>query len=287
MEIALSIPTRGIFTPRFILPSELSRYGLPDQASQSNILSLVDSASTLIDQYCGRTDGTGQGSLVYTTYSERILLQSASRNIVRVSFKPMVALDATTVNNLQASANAPFTNPTGDPLLGTNWYWTGCQASTIVTASVGLSPILGCSGRYGYARRNAAQIYPDLAYGMNPLMIAAFFGGPPNLTPVDVSQIDVDLQTQSGEIWVPAGLYMSQYTELMIIYTSGYDPLNMPPAIKQACAALTRNYLSRGGGVTGLKSLTAAGSVNVGFTEELIDPTTARMLQPYMNIIAY
>ena len=283
----MALPIRGLFTPRFLLPNELGRYGLPDQSDQSNILSLVDSASSLIDQYCGRTDGTGQGSLVYTTYSERILMQSASRNIVRVSFKPMVALDATTVNTLQASANAALTSPTGDPLLQTNWYWTGCQASTIIAASVGLSPILGCSGRYGYARRNAAQIYPDLAYGMNPLMVAAFFGGPPSWTPIDVTQIDVDLQTQSGEVWVPAGLYMSMYTEILIVYSSGYDPFNMPPAIKQACAALVRNYLSRGGGVTGLKSMTAAGTVNVSFSEELIDPTTMRLLQPYCNIIAY
>lgn len=283
----MSLPVRGPFVPRFILPNELSKYGLPDQSSQSNILSLVDSASSLIDQYCGRTDGTGQGSLVYSTYSERILMQSASRNIVRLSFKPLVGLDPTVVNNLQASANAPLTSPTGDPLLYTNYYWTGCLASIYQTPTVGLSPILGCSGRYGYARRNASQIYPDLAYGMNPLMVAAFFGGPPNWTGIDVTQIDVDLQTQSGEVWVPAGLYMSQYTEIMVTYNAGYDPLNMPPAIKQACASLVRNYLSRGGGTTGLKSMTAAGTVNVMFTEELIDPTVARMLAPYMNVIAY
>ncbi len=283
----MALPLRGQFTPRFIQPSELSQFGLPDQSTQSNILSLVDGASSLIDQYCGRTDGSGQGSLVYSTYSERILMQSASRNRVRVSFKPLVAIDVTTVNNLQASANAPLTSPTGDPLLNTNWYWTGCLPSTIVAPSVGLSPILGCSGRYGYARRNAAQVYPDLSYGLNPLMVAAFFGGPPNWTPIDVTMIDVDMQTQSGEVWVPAGLYMSQYTEIIAIYNSGWNPLAMPPAIKQACAALVRNYLSRAGGVTGLRSMTAAGTVNVGFSEELIDPTIMRMLQPFCNVIAY
>ena len=283
----MALPVRGAFAPRYILPNELSRYGLPDQTDQSNILSLVDAASSLIDQYCGRTDGSGQGSLAYTTYAERILFQARNRNIVRVSFKPIVPLDASVVNNLVASANAPLTDPTGDPLLYTNYFWTGCQASTITTASLGLSPILGASGRYGYGRRSEFAVYPDLNYGMNLLMVASFFGGPPNWTPIDVSMIDWDNMSQSGEVWVPAGLYMSQYTEMMIIYNSGYDPLNMPPAIKQSCAALVRNFLARAGGTTGVKSLTAAGTVNVMFSDELIDETIQRWLNPYMNIIAY
>jgi len=283
----VALPVRGPFTPRYILPGELGRYGLPEQSDQSNILSLVDAASSLIDQYCGRTDGSGQGSLVYTTYMERILFQARNRNIVRVSFKPMVAVDPSVVVNLAASANAPMTSPTGDPLLATNYFWTGVQANTVVTASAALSPILGASGRYGYGRRSEAAVYPDLNYGMNLLMVASFFGGPPNWTPIDVGAIDWDAQTQSGEIWVPAGLYMSQYTEIMIVYNSGYDPLNMPPAVKQACAAVTRNALSRAGGTTGIKSLTAQGTVNVAFSDELIDPTVERWLAPYKNIISY
>lgn len=283
----MALPVRGPFRPRFILANELPLYGLPDSGSEPTILSLVDAASSLIDQYCGRTDGNGVGSLVYTTYMERLLFQARGRNIVRVSFKPMVALDATTVNSLTASANAANTNPSGEPLLGTNYFWTGVQANTVVTPTTALSPILGASGRYGYGRRNDFAIYPDLNYGMNPLQLASFFGGPPTWTPIDVSMIDWDAQTQSGEIWVPAGLYMSQYTEMIIVYNSGYDPLNMPSAIKNATAALVKNFLSRGGGTTGIKGLTATGSVNVLFTDALIDPTIERWLDAYKNIIAY
>lgn len=282
-----AIPARGPFTPRYILPTELSRYGLPDQSDQANILSLVDAASSLIDQYCGRTDGNGQGSLVYTTYAERILFQARNRNIVRVSFKPMVVVDQATVDALTAKANAPVTTPGGDPLTQTNYFWTGVQANTIVTPTTAVSPILGASGRYGYGRRLDQAVYPDLNYGINPLMIASFFGGPPTWTPINVASIDWDSETQSGEVWVPAGLYMSQYTEMIIIYNSGYDPLNMPVAVKQSCAALVRNFLARAGGTTGVKSLQAAGTVNVMFSDELIDPTIERWLSPYKNIIAY
>lgn len=282
-----STPVRGPFRPRYVLANELALYGLPDSSTGASILSLVDAASSFIDQYCGRTDGNGIGSLVYTTYAERILFQARNRNIVRLSFKPMIAVDATTVNNLSASANAPLSNPSGDPLLSTNWMFTGVQANTVVTPTTALSPILGASGRYGYGRRSEFAIYPDLNYGMNLLQVASFFGGPPTWTTIDVSQIDWDAQSQSGEVWVPAGLYLSQYTEMMIIYNSGYDPFNMPAAIKQSCAALVKNFLSRGGGTTGLKTLSAAGTVNVTFWEELMDLTVQRWLEPFKNIIAY
>jgi hypothetical protein len=279
-----SLPVRGPFQPRYILAQELALYGLPDPSQQQNILSLVDGASSLIDEYCGRTDGNGQGSLAYTTYMERILFQARGRNIVRVSFKPMVAVPASVVQTLTASANAPIN--TEDPLASENYFWTGVQANTISGApNSTLSPILGASGRYGYGRRSEFAIYPDLNYGMNALQLASFFGGPPAWTPIDVTQIDFAADT--GEVWVPAGLYLSQYTEMIIVYNSGYHPLYMPKSIKQACAAIVRNMLARGGGTTGIKGINAAGSVNVQFTDAVIDQTVARWLDSYRNIIAY
>lgn len=263
-------------------------FGLPDVDDQPNILALVDAASTLIDQYCGRTDGNGMGSLVYTTYAERLLFQAAGRNILRVSFKPMVALDATTVQELTASATAPLpSNYKSQPLLYTNQTWTGCQANTLTRPDGSLTSIIGASGRYGYSRRNSYAVYPDLNYGMNLLQVASYFGGPPGFTPIDVTGIDWDQQTQSGEIWVPAGLYMSQYTEMILIYNAGYDPRNLPAAVKVAAAQICRNFLARGGGTTGLKSISGQGMVNFQLTDSDIDPTTAMMLEPYKNVVAY
>lgn len=289
------LPLRGPFTPRFILVNELTQYGLPDANRQPAILTLVDAASSLIDVHCGRIDGTGQGSLVYTTYMERLLMQAINRNIVRLTFKPLTVISASTVNLLTASANFIPTNPQNNQkvtgaqsLLYTNSFWTGCVPNTIPVVGVPgstISPILGCSGRYSYGRRGAQQIYPDLNYGANLLMVASFFGGPPSWTPVDLTMSDFD--TSTGEIWVPAGLYLSQYTEIVVQYNSGYDPLNMPRAIKQACAALVRNFLSRGGGTTGLRGITTAGTANVSFTPDLIDSTIASWLDPYKTTMCY
>lgn len=287
---AAPLPARGLFTPRFILPNEMTMYGLPDHNRQPNILSLVDAASSLIDVHCGRVDGIGQGSLVYSTYMERLLMQARGRNIVRVNFKPMSYVSVQVQQNLVASANnlpAPA-NRANSSLLNANYFWTGVQANTTpITGVPGstFSPIVGCSGRYGYARRSEWAIYPDLNYGMNVLQIASFFGGPPNWTPIDLTMSDFAVDT--GEIWVPAGLYLGQYTEIVIIYNSGYDPLNMPRVIKHACAMLVRNFLSRGGGTTGLRSITAAGTANVSFSPDLIDTTIDRMLDPYKTVLGY
>ena len=289
------LPLRGPFQPRFILPNELRMYGLPDHNRQPQILTLVDAASSLIDIHCGRIDGTGQGSLVYTTYMERLLMQSINRNIVRLTFKPLVALSPNVINNLAASANnVPVNKKTGNKtegsqdLLYTNYFYTGCQPNTTPVKNVPgstISPILGVSGRYSYGRRGASQIYPDLSYGANILQIASFFGGPPTWQDVNMSLSDFD--TSTGEIWIPAGLYLSQYQEIVVSYNSGFDPLNMPNAIKKACAMLVKNFLSRGGGTTGLRSISTSGTANVSFEPDLIDGTIASMLDPYKSVMCY
>lgn len=282
MSTPYVLPVPRPFRPRYIAPDELEVYGLPDTVTQPNILALVDAASIFIDEYCGRTDANGQGSLVYSTYEERILLQAVNRNIFRLTFKPLAVLPPSTQSLLVASAAQVQGN---DPLESVNWYYTGFQANTVVTPSTSVSPILGCSGRYGYPRRGAQAIYPDLNYGMNLLQVASFFGGPPQFTVIDPTAIDFD--TGTGELWVPAGLYMSQYTEVVVAYNSGYDPTNMPRAIKQACVGLVKNFLARGGGTFGLKSISVPSSVNYTFTENDLDAITARYLEAYKTIIAY
>lgn len=256
------------FQPRFIDEEDLISYGLPDVSQQPDILTVVDRASTFIDEFCARADVDGQGSLVYTTYIERLLLP-VGRNIFRVSFRPLAVVDANTVAQLAASGSVD-----GEP----NNYFTGVRPSQIVTQANTVSPIISCSGRYGYARRGQQQVYPDLNYAANVLQIASFFGGPPQFTNIDVAQIDFDPRT--GECWVPAGLYLSQYTEVVITYNSGFDPRKMPPAIKHATASLVRNLLSRGGGATGLKGF-QAGRIRAEFTDDLIDVNIQNMLQAY------
>lgn len=274
------------FQPRFIQEEDLNYYGLPDPADVPDIVSVVERASTLIDEYCARTDVDGQGSLVYTTYVERIALP-VGRNIFRTSFRPLATVSAQTVIQLMASGSQVDAQ-TGTPL--PNYFYTGVQPNTLTTLyptntipgdSSTLTPLVAASGRYGYGRRGQQQVYPDLNYAANILQIASFFGGPPQFTNIDVTMCDFDART--GEIWVPAGLYLSQYTEVLLTYNSGFHPLRMPNAIRHATASLVRNLLSRGGGATGLKSF-GAGRIRAEFTDDLIDVNIQNMLQAYRTV---
>lgn len=258
------------FQPRFILESELSKFGLPDESQQPDIISLVERASTLIDEFCARPDVDGKGSLVWTTYVERLFLP-VGRNIFRVSFRPLA-----TVTPSQVAQYAASGSNAGEP----NYFYTGVVANTQMVGST-LTPLVSASGRYGYARRGQQQVYPDLNYAANVLQIASFFGGPPAFTNIDITMADFDNRT--GECWIPAGLYLSQYTEVVISYNSGFDPLQMPNAIKHATASLVRNLLSRGGGATGLKGF-SAGKIRAEFTEDLIDVNLQNMLMAYRTV---
>jgi hypothetical protein len=260
------------FQPRFIDEEDLIAYGLPDVTQQPDILTIVDRASTLIDEFCARADVDGQGSLVWSTYTERLFLP-VGRNIFRVTYRPLAAVDANTIALIAASGNVQ-----GEP----NYFYTGALPSQQYRAGTStLSPIISCSGRYGYARRGQQQVYPDLNYAANVLQIASFFGGPPQFTPIDITSIDFDPRT--GECWVPAGLYLSQYTEVVIQYTAGFSPFLVPNAVKHATASLVRNLLSRGGGATGLKGF-QAGRIRAEFTDDLIDVNIQNVLQAYRTV---
>lgn len=257
------------FVPRFIFASELKAYGLPSQSEQDDIMSLVEGASVLIDEHCARIDSDGNGSLVYTTYTERLHLPQG-RNVVRLTYRPLAAIPESVRVDIAASGDR---------------YYTGFKSNGVVrTPGSVLSPIVSLSGRYGYGRRGEQQVYPDLNYGANILQVASYFGGPPQYTPVDIGF--VDFNTQVAEIWIPAGLYLSQYTEIEVMYNSGFDPRDMPSAIKQATANVTKNSMIRGGGMTGLQSITGVGKIGTSFTEELIDPTTKKLLRSYVTTIA-
>ncbi len=255
------------FQPRYIADSELLTFGLPLASKQKNIMNLIEASSMLIDEHCGRVEADGVGSLAYTSYTERLELP-ASRNVVRLSYKPLASVPVATVSALSASGN---------------YFDTGVQANTHYFRDR-LSPIVSAKGRYGYGRRDHQIGNIDANYGLNVLQVASYFGGPPEFVDIDPTAIDFD--PRNGEIWIPAGLYISQYTEIEIVYNSGFDPRAMPRSIKHACAAIVKNFLGKGGGATGVKSTTMYRGVNVTMESDLIDDNVERLLSNYVGTLA-
>jgi hypothetical protein len=84
-------------------------------------------------------------------------------------------------------------------------------------------------------------------------------------------------------------MQLQRYSEVLIVYNSGYDPNNMPIGVKMACAALVKNAMARGDGTTGLTSMSLGRSgANFGFGGgSLIDPTVQGLLTPYVSVRAY
>lgn len=267
----------GPFIPCFIFPNELQTFGLPTAAAQPDIQNLVYLASAVVDESCGRIDGDGNGSLVFTTYVQRILMQTRNRNLCLLPIQPISAVTQDTVNQLTALASS-----------GANYYLTGNLQASIYTNPMGqLSGIVGASGRYGYTRQDMSIAYPDLFAFINPLNLVTMFGGPAPWVAVDVTMTDYDSKT--GEVWVPAGLQLQRYSEVMFVYTAGYDPRAMPYAIKLATAALVKNAMLKGDGATALTSMRVGrAGVNYGFAPgSLIDPTIDALLTPYRAVRAY
>jgi hypothetical protein len=263
------------FIRQYIFESELQSFGLPTTYVQPDIMNLVELASTYIDEICGRFDGDGNGSLVYTTYTQRMLLQTRNRNLIQIPLKPIVAITAAQAAALEAQAASG------------NYYCTGVTPNTITKAADGtLSGIVSCYGRYGYTRQERSVGYPDLYAMINPLNLVTMFGGPAPWVEVDVSNIDYDSKT--GECWLPAGLQLQAYSELIMIYNSGFDPNHLPRPVKLVCAAIVKNALAKGGGTTGLLSMSLSRSgANVAYGVDLLDSTLDRMITPFRAVRAY
>jgi hypothetical protein len=191
---------------------------------------------------------------------------------VRISYRPMVALSESTRSALEASGtNVPTPN---------SWY-TGFAANTHYFRG-NLSPIISCSGHFGFPRRSAVGSYAPQMYpaGTDLMTISTLFGGPSIWTSIPVEEIEFDERT--GELHLSVGLY--PVNEIEVIYNSGFDPRRMPRAVKFACASVVKNFLAKGG--TGVRSLSGAGGVNVTMDEKLIDDNIDIYLRNYKTVLA-
>jgi hypothetical protein len=270
------------FMPMYIPPEEFGAFGLPCATDVNcNTAGLVQFASAFIDEECGRIDGDGSGSLVYSTYVQRVLLQTRNRNLLTLAMKPIVAVPVETVDALKALAE---TMSSAD-VVGFQPFYTGVQPNTFNGYNGTPSGFIAASGRYGYTRQDRAVGYPDLYAMINPLNLVTMFGGPAPWVPVAAEMIEYDPKT--GECWIPAGLQLQAYSEIMAVYNSGYDPRKMPYQIKFVVAGLVKNAIARGG-VTGITSM-SFGKLGASYSyfQDLLDPMLDRMLTPFKTVRGY
>lgn len=137
--------------------------------------------------------------------------------------------------------------------------------------------IESADGRYGYTRR--AETMEQAIPAATLYELSAAFGGPPEWESIDVSQIVIDQYANTGEIWIPAGVYMAHYTDIRIEYTAGYaDYASLPYRIKAACADIVRGLQNRSPGAVSQR----VGDMAVRYGDSrFITPEIATMLEPY------
>lgn len=263
------------FQPRYIFPSEFAQYGLTSLSGcPTDLLNLIDTASTMIDEHCGRTDGDGNGSLVYSTYVERILAESPGRNFYNAPHRPLVAITASQVNALS-----------GQDIISGGFFYTGVLPSINTLADGTLSPIIAASGRYIPGRRDNYGFGDEPNSWINPLNTITLFGGSPPWNAIDMVHLDVDCRL--GTLWLSSGLYLARYGEVIVTYNSGYDPNNMPRSIKRACAAMVKNLAAKGSGTTGMTSFSSSKlGVAAEFNKLIIDENVEMLLANYVTVRA-
>jgi hypothetical protein len=140
--------------------------------------------------------------------------------------------------------------------------------------------LLSGFGRYAYGRRSQQFAGPDT--NTNLLAYVGAFGGPPMWTQFPLS--DTDVNTVTGEVWIPPGLLLAYFSDVRLRYVAGWSMDNLPTDIKQAVANIVRQAIDNP--ISGnIKTLKAGDATIQRFGASALDDDTKALLQPYRTLL--
>jgi hypothetical protein len=131
-------------------------------------------------------------------------------------------------------------------------------------------------GRYGYQRRSQQAAGGEFVPTLLPVVQG--FGGPPMWVPFDVAALDINPNT--GEMWVPAGLLLAYFSDVRLRYVAGWSVESLPADIKQATASIVRGMIDTPF-TANLKVLKAGDAMMQRFSAESLDGDVKAILEPY------
>jgi hypothetical protein len=144
------------------------------------------------------------------------------------------------------------------------------------TSRTPVARVLAGFGRYGFSRRGqqaaGVEFIPTL------LPIVQGFGGPPLWVPFDVTGIDINVNT--GELWVPAGLLLAYFSDVRLRYVAGWSFQALPISVKQATANIVRSMIDTPYSANN-KMLKSGDSAMQRFNATVLDDDTKALLEPY------
>lgn len=257
---------------QYLLPADFSAYGLPGTITEQQVIQ----ASLIIDSYLNKPAGLLydvdiNGNPVYMTglNADNTFIATsgitAGNNVVvpvtgplqtlngGATFGQTVVLDRTDadlkesclvqsidmVNRTITLQTVQFNHASGVTLeTGLSIFEEKFLPSNRAVTNVSYTPVrnvLGIQGQITYPRRGDEVFYPTT--GMNPLGFFAYFGafnGTPTYQALDATQ--VEFNSVSGQIYLPASIYGLYFNNTRVYYIAGWTYESLPAAIKQACA---------------------------------------------------
>lgn len=297
----------------YLQSTDYAAFGVPNATAPQ-----VTQASVLIDAYLNRPaglaytpDATGQPC--YMTALNPTLTLNATAGfspgasvIVPVSGATQmlqvgdcVVLDAANAALVEAvqvmavSANSLTLGSTTSPQGVVNSHASGCtidlgrlltekrylpkQRSEVMLSQTPVGRVVGGTGRYGYGRRGDAASYDMDTF--NLLASLNKFGGPPawEIWPANVA---AGIDAATGQLWVPAGVMLAYYTEVIVRYVAGFQYANLPAGVKLACAQLI-TALANDPGVGNYSSVAAGDTKLERFAATNLSEDVKAMLQPW------
>lgn len=135
--------------------------------------------------------------------------------------------------------------------------------------------IVSLLGRYSYGRRS--DQVGGLFQEMNLLASLQAFGGPPQWIPVTIPASSWSSST--GEIWVPASMYMAYFSDVRIKYVAGFA--TVPDPVVRATAQIALGLIQTPNLGGGLKMITAGDTRLERFAATTLDTDVKRLLDPF------
>ena len=139
-----------------------------------------------------------------------------------------------------------------------------------------LMRLISGTGRYGYGRRGDANRYN--LQDFNLLASLQRFGGPPAWELFSVQAAGFDAAT--GNVWVPAGVMLSYYSEVKLRYVAGYSQAGLPSQVKLACASLI-NAMQDAPDMGDVRKYRAGDTEIERFSASQLSPDTKALLDPF------
>ena len=144
------------------------------------------------------------------------------------------------------------------------------------TSRTPVARVLAGFGRYGYGRRGQQAAGVEFIPAL--LSIVQGVGGPPLWVPFDVTAVDVNMNT--GELWVPAGLLLAYFSDVRLRYVAGWSLQTLPLSVKQATANIVRGMIDTPYSANN-KMLKSGDAAMQRFNASILDDDTKALLEPY------